>query len=82
MARKLRNLTISDVHDRIPDLRPEAVEKIAEASTDKLQETIVILTRGILLSDEQWAVYYRVKDELLERGEWSDDLSRVGRKGK
>jgi hypothetical protein len=78
--RKLRHVTIPDTHDRIPDMRPEGVEMIAQAATDKLQDTIRTLVRGILLADEQWTVYYNVKDELLERGEWSEELSRVGGK--
>lgn len=79
MARELRHVTIPDTHNRISAMAPEGIEMIAKADDETLRQTIRSLARGILLSDQQWTVYYYVKDELLERGAWVDGLDRAGK---
>jgi hypothetical protein len=79
--RELRHVTIPDTHDRIPLMGPEGIEQISQADTDKLKGVIRTLAKGITLSEQQWTVFYHVQDELMERGEWSDDLALVGRRG-
>ena len=75
MIRTLRHVEVPACHDRIPEMRAEGRAKIREASTGKLQDTIRRLASFPLLADEMWTVWYEVKDELLERDEWSNGLA-------
>jgi hypothetical protein len=68
----MRHLTIPDHHSRIPRMSDAGRVQIAEAETDMLQLTIKRLNRIQLLSDEQWTLWYELKDELIERGEWTE----------
>jgi hypothetical protein len=72
MNRTLRHVTIPDHHDRIGRLSEEGRASIREASVDMLKTTIKRLNRILLLADEEWVVWYELKDELIERGAWEE----------
>lgn len=78
MSRTLRHVTIPDTHDRIWPMNDEGREKIRNAPTETLKDSIRTLVDRLLLSDDAWRVWYEIEDELRERGEWTDDMGKTG----